>query len=303
MPDLNALIVFAKVIEARSFSEAARRLKMPVSTVSRRVADLEDQLGTRLLERSTRALRLTDVGSDVLEHAIRISEISEALDGHVSNQLSRVAGTLRLSAPPSISDSLLTPLVGAFQASYPDVRVQILITERKIDHIADGVDLAFHVGPMRDSSLVVRRILTYRHQLVASPAYIASRPPPRRPQDLLDHRILAFSHWQPENHWAFSHVNGQDQESISFLPHVGINDFSGVISGVLAGQGVGDLPPIVQPDLMRDGRLVEIMPDWRFPVFDLSLLHLGNRRLQHPVRLFKDFTYRMAPTIFPDLPI
>ena len=302
MPDLNALIVFAKVIEARSFSEAARRLKMPVSTVSRRVADLEDQLGARLLERSTRSLRLTSVGSDVLEHANRILEISEALDGHVSNQLSRVAGTLRLSAPPSISDSLLMPLVGAFQASYPAVRVQILITERKVDHIADGVDLAFHVGPMQDSSLVARRILTYRHQLVASPAYGAGTRLPRRPQELLDHRILAFSHWQPENHWVFNHVNGRDKEAVSFLPHLGINDFAGVTAGLLAVQGIGDLPPIVQPELMRDGRLVEIMPDWHFPVFDLSIVHLGSRSLMRPVRMFKEFTYRMAPTLFPNLP-
>ncbi len=302
MSDLNALIVFAKVIEAGSFSEAARRLKMPVSTVSRRVADLEDQLGVRLLERSTRNLRLTEVGADVLEHANRILEISEALDGHVSNQLSRVAGTLRLSAPPSISDSLLMPLVGAFQTAYPEVRVQILVTERKIDHIADGVDLAFHVGPMQDSSLVARRVLSYRHQLVASPAYVANTPPPRRPQELLAHRILAFSHWRPENHWAFTHVNGQDKESVSFLPHLGINDFAGVIAGVLAAQGIGDLPPIVQPELIRDGRLVEIMPDWHFPLFDLSIVHLGSRRLMRPVRMFKDFAYRMAPTLFPDLP-
>ncbi len=302
MSDLNALIIFAKVIEARSFSEAARRLKMPVSTVSRRVADLEDQLGARLLERSTRNLRLTEVGADVLEHANRILEISEALDGHVSNQLSRVAGTLRLSAPPSISDSLLMPLVGAFQAAYPAVRVQILVTERKIDHIADGVDLAFHVGPMQDSSLVARRILTYRHQLVASPAYVAGRSPPQRPRELLDHRILAFSHWRPENHWVFTHANGQDKETVTFLPHLGINDFAGVTAGLLAAQGIGDLPPIVQPALMRDGRLVEIMPDWHFPVFDLSIVHLGSRRLMRPVRMFKEFTYRMAPNLFPDLP-
>ncbi|TLU71995.1 LysR family transcriptional regulator [Lichenicoccus roseus] len=302
MPDLNALIVFAKVIEARSFSQAARRLKIPVSTVSRRVADLEDQLGTRLLERSTRNLRLTEVGADVFEHALRIMEIAEALDGHVSNQLSRVAGTLRLSAPPSISDSLLMPLIGAFQASYPDVRVQVMITERTIDHIADGVDLSFHVGPMRDSALIARRILTYRHQLVASPAYLAHREPPRRPEDLQDHRILAFSHWQPEHRWVFSRAGSTETQTFSFLPHLGINDFAGVTAGLLAGQGVGDLPPIVQPDLMRDGRLVEIMPEWRFPVFDLCLVHLGTRRLPLPVRVFKDFTYTMVQTIFPDLP-
>src|SRR5438445_3237669 len=105
-PDLDSLLIFAKVVEAQSFSEAARRLKMPTSTVSRRIADLEDQLGVRLLERSTRSLRLTDVGSEVLEHAQHSAELSEAVDNIASNHLSNVSGELRLAAPPSISDSL-----------------------------------------------------------------------------------------------------------------------------------------------------------------------------------------------------
>ena len=126
MTDLNALIVFAKVVEAKSFSEAARRLGMPVSTVSRRIAELEDQLGIRLLDRSTRSLRLTELGSEILEQAMRSVEVNEAVESIISNKLSNVSGTLRLSAPPSISDTLLTPLVTAFQASYPNVRVQIL---------------------------------------------------------------------------------------------------------------------------------------------------------------------------------
>ncbi len=303
MTDLNTLIVFAKVIEAGSFSEAARRLKMPVSTVSRRIADLENQLDIRLLERSTRSLRLTEVGADVLEHGRRSVEISEAVLEIVSHQLSSVAGTLRLAAPPSVSDSLLTPLVSVFQASYPAVRVQILITERQIDHIADGVDLSFHVGPMEDSALIARRILTYRHQLVASPAYVANTSPPRRPLDLLNHRMLAFSRWRPEIQWNFTHVNGQDKETVSFLPHLGINDFVGVTAGLLAGMGIGDLPPIVQPDLMREGRLVEVMPDWRFPIFDLSLVHFGRRHLPRPVRVFKEFAFQLAPTFLSDLPV
>ena len=150
MTDLNSLALFAKVVEAGSFSEAARRLKMPISTVSRRIAELEDQLGVRLLERSTRNLRLTELGAEVLEHAVRSAELNEAVESVVSNRLSDISGTLKLSAPPSVSDTLLTPLVTAFQASYPNVRVQILVTERLVDLIAEGVDLAFRLGALKD---------------------------------------------------------------------------------------------------------------------------------------------------------
>ena len=116
MIDLNSLAIFAKVVETRSFSEAAKRLKMPISTVSRRVAELEDQLGVGLIERSTRNLRLTDVGAEIFEPQ-RSAETSETVGNIVSNQLSTVSGVLRLSTPPSISDTLLVPLVTAFQAA------------------------------------------------------------------------------------------------------------------------------------------------------------------------------------------
>jgi len=303
MTDLNSLMIFAKVVETNSFSEAARRLKMPISTVSRRIADLEDQLGVRLLERSTRSLRLTDVGSEVLEHARRSVELSEAVDNIVSNQLSNVSGTLRLSAPPSISDSLLAPLIGAFQASYPNVRVQIFVTDRIVDHIAEGIDLGFRVGALRDSLLVARRILTYRHQLVASPAYLKKYKPPKTPRDLLDHRLLAFSFWKPENHWSFAHVDGADKETLTFQPYLSMNDYTGLAAALLAGVDIGDLPPVVQPELLRDGRLVEVMPKWHFRTFDLSLVHLGSRHITRPVRVFKEFAAQIAPTLFPVLPI
>jgi DNA-binding transcriptional LysR family regulator len=300
--DLNALVIFAKVVEANGFSEAARRLKMPTSTVSRRVADLERDLGVRLIERSTRSLRLTDVGSKVFEHARRSAELAAAVQDIAPNHQSTIAGTLRIAAPPTICDSLLAPLVGAFQASYPDVRVQIFVTERPVDHITEGVDLAFRVGNLKDSSLIVRRLLTYRHQLVASRAYLEGRTPPRTPQDLLDHRLLAFSIWKPETQWTFTHANGQDKETVTFQPYLSMNEFAGLVMALLAGTGIGDLPPIVQPDLLREGRLVEVMPEWRFPRFDLSVTHPGNRYVPPPVRVFKEFVVRMAPTLFPTLP-
>lgn len=302
MTDLNSLMIFAKVVEAKSFSEAARRLRMPIATVSRRIAELENQLGVRLLERSTRSLRLTDVGAEVLEHAQRSAEISEAVDNIVSNHLSNVSGTLRLSVPPSISDSLLAPLVSAFQASYPNVRVQIFVTDRFVEHIADGVDLVFRVGALKDSTLVARKILSYRHQLVASPAYLEKCKPPETPQELLNHRLLAFSHWRPENSWSFVHATGQEKETLTFQPYLSMNDYAGLASALLAGAGIGDLPPIVQPDLVRDGRLVEVMPQWRFRNVGLSVVHLGNRYIPRQVRVFKEFAAQMAPTLFPTLP-
>ena len=301
MVDLNSLVVFAKVVEANSFSEAARRLRMPISTVSRRIAELEDQLGVRLLERSTRSLRLTELGAEVLEHAVRSAELSESVDSIVSNRLSAVSGTLRLSAPPSISDTLLTPLVTTFQASYPNVRIQILVTDRFVDHIAEGVDMVFRLGALRDSSLVARRLLTYRHQLVASPGYLKGCRPLEKPQDLLDHRLLSFSHWKPGS-WTFVHRNGKDRETLTFQPYLAMNDFAGLAPALLAGGGIGELPPVVQPELLREGRLVEVMPDWRFRTFDLSLVHLGNRHISKPCRLFTELATQMAPTLFPSLP-
>jgi DNA-binding transcriptional LysR family regulator len=302
MADLNSLVMFAKVVEANSFSEAARRLKMPISTISRRIAELEDQLGVRLLERSTRSLRLTELGAEVLQHAIRGAELNEAIESIVSNRLSNVSGTLRLSAPPSISDTLLTPLVTAFQASYPHVRIQILVTDRFVDHIVEGVDLAFRLGALKDSSLLAKRILTYRHQLVASPTYLEDCKPPKKPQDLLDHRLLTFSHWKPESSWTFIHKNGKDKETVAFQPFLTMNDYAGLAPALVAGGGIGELPPVVQPELVRQGRLVEVMPDWHFQSFDLSLVHLGNRHISKPCRLFKEFATQMAPTLFPSLP-
>jgi DNA-binding transcriptional LysR family regulator len=303
MTDLNSLVLFAKVVEANSFSEAARRMKVPLSTVSRRIAELENQLGLRLLERSTRHLRLTHAGSSLLQHAQRTAELSDAVAGLASTHASRISGTLRLSAPPSISDSLISPIICAFQREHPDVRVQVLITERLVDQIDEGIDLVFRVGPMKDSSLVARRILTYRHQLVASPAYLAKNKAPARPQDLLKHRLLAFSRWQPENRWIFVRTGNAERETLSFQPWLSMNDYAGLAYALLEGAGIGDLPPVVSPGLLTTGRLVEVMPRWRLRTFDLTLVHLGRRHIPRPVQVFKDFAARMAPALFPSLPV
>jgi DNA-binding transcriptional LysR family regulator len=302
MADLNSLVVFAHVVEANSFSEAARRLTMPTSTVSRRIAELENQLGVRLLDRSTRRLRLTDVGAELLEHAQQGAQLSDAISSIASNYGATVSGKLRLSAPPSISDSLLAPLINAFQKRYPEVSVQVLIAERAVEHIADGIDLIFRIGQLSDSALVGQKLLSYRHQLLASPNYLKAHPLVRHPQDLLKHRLLSFARWKPRNRWIFEHIDGEAKETVFFDPYLSMNDYAGLAPAILEGVGIGELPPVVLPELSRRGPLAEVMPKWRFRTFDLWLLHLGSRHLSRAVRAFQDFAVDRTPGLFPKLP-
>jgi DNA-binding transcriptional LysR family regulator len=180
--------------------------------------------------------------------------------------------------------------------------VRALITERHIDHIADGVDIAFRVGALKDTSLVARRILRYRDRLVASPEYLKRVAPPQNPGDLLSHQMITFEYWKAETSLSFVHVNGRDRETVTFVPYLSMNDFTGLTPALMAGEGIGFLPPVVQPELIREGRLVEVMPHWHLPTLDMSLVHLGNRLVARHVRVFKEFAVQMAPAIFPDLP-
>lgn len=300
--DLNALLVFAKVVEAGSLSKAALQLDMPLSTVSRRIADLEDALGLRLLERSTRRISVTDAGSEVLEQVRTVQDASEALEAIVSDKQVAVSGLVRLSAPPSVSDTLITPLVCAFQQAYPNINVQVFVTDRMVDLISEGMDLVFRLGNLRDSSLVAVKLLTYRHQLVASPDYLARMPGPQSPDELLQHRLFAFSHGSATTRWTFVRAAPAATQTVSFFPAISMNDYTGLTMALLAGGGIGDLPPVVQPELVRQGRLVEVMPEWRFRTFELSVVHLGNRHIARPVRLFKELAIRLTPELFPGLP-
>jgi DNA-binding transcriptional LysR family regulator len=209
-----------------------------------------------LLERSTRSLRLTELGAEIFEYAMRSAELSDAIENLVSNRLAEVAGTLRISAPPNVTETLLTPLICAFQQKYPNVRVQTLITDRHVDHIAEGIELAIRLGPLKDSSLVANRMLTYRHQLVASPTYLSSHNPPKEPNDLHDHRLISFLYWNAQNTWTLVHKNGKDRQTVTFEPYLSMNDFHGLASVLVAGGGIGELPPVVQPALIREGRRI-----------------------------------------------
>ena len=303
MPDLNSLVVFASVVEGQSFSSAARRLKMPLSTVSRRIADLEVELGARLLERNSRRLRLTPLGADVYAQAKISVEIRDAVAGLSGAQDRKISGVLRIAAPPNVSDSLLMPLVDGFLQCHPDVRVQLFITGRSVDFVEEGVDVGFFVEEQIRETLVHHRMLRYRHRLVAAPRYIAEHGDPRDPDDLVaNHRLYAFSFWNGWEDWVLTNVRSGDARTLNVRPHVAINDYTGISSSLLAGHGIGDLPPIVQPALIAGGQLVEVMRDWRLPIYNLYLAYLGNRIVSRVVRTFTEFATEFIPKRFPDLP-
>ncbi len=172
MIDRNAMALFVKVVENHSFSKTAQRENVPVSTVSRKISELEKALGVRLLERSTRQLRMTEVGQDYYDRCRRGLEEFEAANLLITDRQSEVSGTLRISVPPNISDVMVAPLIAGFQALYPNVVFRVLVTDRHVHLIEDGIDLAMRVGELDDSNLVARRLIRYRHLLVASPEYL-----------------------------------------------------------------------------------------------------------------------------------
>ena len=297
--DLNNLAIFVGVADAGSFSEAARRMNMPVSTVSRRLADLETELGTRLLERSTRSVCLTETGSEVLDRCRQGLEAFEDVQLRVSNKRAEVCGVLRLSAPPNASASLMSPLISAFRSAYPKVEVNVLVTERMVDLVSEGVDIALRVGKLKDSSLVAKPLLKYRHLLVASPGYIARRGEPSKPDDLGDHRLAVFAPWHTEPVWSLRHKSKSKKIKVS--PIVAANDYHLITSMALRGDAIVEVPPIACAGHLRTGMLVEVMKPWAFPQVTLSLVHLSRQNMSRLVRLFIDFATGHVPTLLQDV--
>src|SRR5438094_5344305 len=235
--DKNAMALYVRVVEAGSFSKAASREGVPVSTVSRKIADLEKALGVRLLERSTRQLRTTEIGRDYFESCRRGLTEFEAADSLVTRRQAEISGRLRISIPPSTSDVAIVPLVAAFQERYPKVTVQCLVTERYVDYIADGIDLSIRTGQPgnRDSNVVASTVAVHRPRLLASPSYLARIERVRRPQDVVPHVHVAFGRGERPVAWILS--SGRESVRIETEPRLVLNDYAGVLQGLVGGLG------------------------------------------------------------------
>lgn len=283
------MALYVRVVEAGSFSKAAAREGMPVSSVSRKIAELETALGVRLLERSTRQLRMTEIGQDYFESCRRGVTEFEAADSLVTQRQAEISGRLRISVPPSMSDLAIVPLVTAFQERYPKVTVHCLVTERYIDYIADGIDLSIRVGHPgnRDSNVVARTVDIHSPRLLASPTYLARVEQVTRPQDVVAHVHVAFSRWERPVVWTLT----SDHESVRIQPEprLVLNDYAGVLQALVVGQGISELPSFLCKAALQQGHLVEVLPKWQFAGVKLAVAFPSNRNLSALVRAFKDF--------------
>src|SRR5262245_57570955 len=283
--DLNQMLVFSRVVQAGSFSAAAKALGMPKSTVSRKVSELEERLDARLLNRTTRKLSLTDVGRTYYDYAARIAGEIENAERAVSSLQDTPRGLLRVTAP--INAGWLATIVSAYLKRYPEVRLDMYCTGRRVDLVEEGFDLGIRAGALADSTLIARNLGTANWFLVAAPAYLKKRGRPRAPDDLKNHDCLIFS---PES---ASTVNlrlqrGDESAQIALSPRLLVSDMPVLSGAALAGLGIAQLPAFSCVDDLRARRLERILRDWTFPPTPVHVVYPSTRQISPKVKTFID---------------
>jgi DNA-binding transcriptional LysR family regulator len=288
--DLNATRIFISVVQAGSLSAAATRLGMPLPTLSRRIRDLERQLKVQLLERSARGTRLTDAGARLYEHAGRgIEALLEAEQAVVSDQ-ALLKGCLRLSLPQTFVP--WWDLLAAFQRRYPDIQVYVYSTERRVDLIEDGIDVALRVGAIVHDAMVARRVLSSRNILVTSPKLVERLGMPEQPDAL--HRFPCAVWASRIDSPARWELGDQVIEPKAVLS---TNDYHHLCTRALGGDVVTELPPFLAAAAIREKRLVPLLPQHPLPEWSVNLLYAPHRHQSTIVRTYLDFCQSYLPKI------
>ena len=285
MDRLTSLAVFGRVVECGGFSAAARRLNMSVTMVGNHVQSLEERLGVRLLNRTTRKVSLTETGKYYYERSSQIlAELDEA-DRTASALSTTPRGTLKVYTSGSIVRFLL-PVFSEYMELYPSISVDFSVGERMVDMIEDGYDLVIRTLPP-DSSLIARKLTPWRHMLVCSPAYVDSHPLPLKPAEIADHNCLQYAYYPYGDEWRFEDGDGR-QESVKISGNVVSNNAEMLRFLTLNERGLFLAPSFVVFDDIAEGRLIKIMPDYRPVEFTINAVYPNRSHLPTKVRLFID---------------
>ncbi len=281
--DLNQMLVFAGVVREGSFTAAARSLDQPKSTVSKRVAELEARLGVRLLHRSTRRVRLTEEGAAYYERCRRVVHEAEDADRAVRDHDGAPRGLVRMTAPAATA-GFLAPIAERFLRAHPGVSLELQLLDRQVDLIQEGFDLAIRAGPMRDSSLVARRLGASERCLVASPAYLAAHGTPRHPRDLRTHECIRNEAGAVA--WRFE--RGRRKLAVPVAGRYVVSSSQLAREGALVGLGIASVPRFTATADLAAGRLVAVLPDWPLRRGELHLLYPSGKHLSPRVRALID---------------
>jgi len=298
MQDLNDLYYFAMVVDHGGFAAAERALGIPKSRLSRRITQLEADMGVRLLQRSTRRFAVTEVGNSVYRHAQTMLAEAQAAREVVDRLSAEPRGVIRVSVPVSLAQQQMAQLIPDFLALHPQVRLQLHVSNRRVDLINEGFDVALRVRAKLDDdgSLVMRSFGQIQELLVASPAYLDRMGRPTEPDELASHVTLSGNEDDARQRWEL-HGPGDEVRRIELAPRVSGFDFPMLRS--LAGQGVGItlLPETLCADQVREGRLEVVLPQWRLPQGICHALFASRRGLLPAVRVFIDFLAERMPPL------
>lgn len=288
MDTLSDIEVFVQVVESGSFTAAADRLELSKSVISKYVTRLEDRLGARLLNRTTRKLSLTEVGQ-AFYHKTRIAlQDLEDARTEVSRLQAEPRGVLRLNAPMSFGILHLAPRLVDFHQQYPEVRVDLNLDDRKLDVIEEGFDLSVRISDLPDSSLIARRLCRCRHAIVASPKYLKEMGKPANPADLSKHRILTYRYQESSLNWHFLRGD-KSTEQVQIDGHTRINNSLAIRQAVLSGLGIARMPTFSVGEDIKEGKLVKLFGNYDLPEVSIFLIYPQRRHLSPKIRAFVEF--------------
>ena len=262
LPDFEALAIFAKVVELRSFAAAAAELSLSKATVSKAVSRLEARLGARLFNRTSRRLALTDAGQTLAGRAARLLADGELAESEALAQSLVPRGLVRLAVPMTFGVKAVAPLLPEFLALYPDVSIDLHLSDAMVDLIGEGFDAGIRIARLPDSSLLARKLCAMPRHTVASPAYLKRYGRPTHPMQLAQHRCLGYSYLSNPGMWHYTNSKGE-QASVRTVGPLRVNNGEALMPALLAGLGIADLPDFIAGDAIASGAVEVILKHWK----------------------------------------
>lgn len=287
MDRFHSLEVFCTVAEVSSFSKAANKLRISAAAVTRAVASLEERLGARLLNRTTRSLSLTEAGSQFLDSARRILADLDTAEKTAAGDKAAPAGHLTLTAPLTFGRMHVTPALLEFLRAQPKVTASLTLLDRIVSLTEEGIDAAIRIGDLPDSSLVARAVGEVQRIWVASPAYLAARGAPATPAELQRHGILAFPGANPAREWRFR--DGKRTKAVAIAPRLEVNDAAAAIAGAVLGEGITMAFTYMVAPLLAEGKLKLILDEFAPPPVPVQIVYQESRLMPAKLRAFIDF--------------